>query len=275
MKKLAFYRLFHAVRHNLPLFILYYIAGYILAAVLVLFLTFNYLYTEHVYKNGLPYLATDSLEVRMVKIQDTIWNLFSIHRNLYFCITVLIALALIWLISRKLPLCLPRAMYVCPAGPAEKMHFLKAFLSMKALFLTALLTISCIFMTGTFFYPSPPVLAVQISLTFFTLIAFSLNPDPGNRKEALKYCPDIITEKDSRTVVNIYWSALLLLENTVFYSMLYTASSFTWRTASCWIPVLLINILIAKRYVVPVLMTMLDYEKIYYPLPETAQERMK
>ena len=68
--------------------------------------------------------------------------------------------------------------------------------------------------------------------------------------------------------MNVYWSGLLLLENTIFYACLYTLPSFGWLAAACWIPALLINIWIAKKHLTPVLCTMLDYEKIYYPLPD-------
>ena len=93
---------------------------------------------------------------------------------------------MIWLISRRLPLSLPRALYACPADEQDKLRCLRYYLLWKALFLLLLLIAVCIFWLGTFLLTDPPMLAVQVSLTFFTLIAFSLNPDPGNRKEAFQ-----------------------------------------------------------------------------------------
>lgn len=266
MKKLAFYHFLYALRHNLPLIIVYLIGGYVLGIILAALTSLNMFY-EYVYKHNISLRnAADQDELR-VRMQDIMYNILADNNSVFIFETMVILLLLIWLIARRLPLGLPRALYACPAGPLEKLCYLRIYLTAKTAFLTILLAALWLFWLGTSFLPAP-ALAVQVSLTFFTVIAFSLNPDPGNRREALKQCPDMVTEKSSKTVVNIYWSALLVLENTVFYTCLFTLPSFGWIVAACWIPTLLINIWIAKKHITPVLRTMLDYEKIYYPLPK-------
>lgn len=267
MKKLALYRLLHTLRHHLPILIFYYIAGGILIAVTGVFMFYN-LYTEYIYENGLPFSPDATLEEKRISITNTAFHIMTENGHLFMMIVILISLILIWLTSRKLPLCLPRAMYACPADTSDKLHYLLFYLLLKSLLLAVLLIGFTVYNIGLFFLPDAPFLLIQLSLTFFTLLAFSLNTDPGNRKEALKKCPDMVTERDSKTFVNIYWSALLLLENTIFYSLLYAEPDFMWMTIVCWIPALILNVWLAKRHVIPVLRTMLDYEKIYYPLPE-------
>ena len=113
-------------------------------------------------------------------------------------------------------------------------------------------------------FPAMP----PFSLTSFLLLAFSLNPDPGNRREALKKCPDIVTERSSKTFVSVYWSGLLILENTIFYSVLYVKPDFDWLDTLWWLPALALNIWLTKRHVTPALEIMLDYEKLYFPIRE-------
>lgn len=266
MKKLAFFRFLYALRHSLPVIIVYLIGWYVLSILLTLLTSLNLFY-EYVYTQNISFRdLADPKELR-ARMQDIMYSILADNSYVFICEAMFVLLLLIWLIARRLPLGLPRALYACPAGPREKLCFLRTYLTAKAAFLTLLLTVLWLFWFWTSLLPGP-ALAVQVSLTFFTVIAFSLNPDPGNRREALKECPDMVTEKSSKTVVNIYWSALLVLENTVFYSSLFALPSYSWPAAACWIPALLINIWIARKHITPLLRSMLDYEKLYYPLPE-------
>ena len=258
MKKLAFYRLMLALRSSLPLFVIY-LAGYFIFSILAInFVTVQLLIGVYRERGSLP----QSPEQRSELVMDLILS----NGSLYGCITILLLLVLIWLISRRLPLSLPRVLYACPLNGQEKVRYLRYYLMWKCICLLCVLTAASLIWGFVFYLTHPPILAVQLSLMAFTLMAFSLNPDSGNRREALKKCPDIVTERSSNTFVNVYWSALLLLENTIFYSMLYSASTFTWTDAAWWILPLLLNIYLAKRHVTPVLTLMLNYEKLYFPV---------
>lgn len=259
MKKLAFYRLMLSVWHCLPLFILYVFVYIIATAALLNFVTMQ------LFINLDRAVRTPAYD-DPTRMKELLFGLIQANSYIYYCLVILFLLIVIWLISRRLPLSLPRALYACPADEHDKLRCLKYYLLWKSVFLLVLLTAICTFWLGAFLLMDPPMLAVQVSLTFFTIIAFSLNPDPGNRREALKVCPNMVTERSSATFVSIYWSALLLLENTIFYSLLCAVSSFTWVHAVCWIPALLFNIYLAKKHITPVLKTMLDYEKLYFPV---------
>ncbi|HIX64603.1 MAG TPA: hypothetical protein H9852_09295 [Candidatus Mediterraneibacter colneyensis] len=260
MKKLAFYHLMLRFRRRLPLFLIYF-AGYVIISVFILnFAVAQFLIDVYRKEGGLP----RTYDERQALITDLVVS----NNFVFVCIVMLLLLGLLWLISRKLPLSLPKALYACPLNEQEKLHCLRYYLIWKCICLLAVFFAISFGWFYVSFFTVTPFFAVQLSLTIFTLIAFSLNPDPGNRREALKKCPDIVTEKSSGTFVNIYWSALLLLENTVFYSVLIYNPDFTWADAAWWIPAFLLNLYIAKRHVTPVLKIMLDYEKLYFPIED-------
>ena len=183
------------------------------------------------------------------------------------------SLVLIGLVAARLPLRLPRALYVCAAGTKEKISFLKLYLAGKLIFILLLLALSSLYMGSLFITNSAPPLAIQLSLTVFLFLAFSLNTDPGNRKEAKKKCPDMVTERSSETFVSVYWSALLILENTLFYALVYAGTEWTWPLAALWIPILLVNIYLAVKHTSPVLHHMLQYEKIYFPIADEMERK--
>ena len=208
MKKLAIYRFLYALRHNLPVLLLYLAGGYLLSSILFTF-TVGTLFGDYVWQHNIELPDLSAQNERKARVQELLYTVMTDNYNLLLCEAMLVLLVVVWLIARRLPLALPKALYVCPAGPREKLRYLRIYLTVKAVFLALLLAALTLFWTGTLILPAP-VLAVQVSLTVFTVIAFSLNPDPGNRKEALKKCPDRVTEKSSQTVVNVYWSGLLL-----------------------------------------------------------------
>lgn len=262
MKKLAFYKLMLSLRRNIPLFLLY-MAGYLILSVIVI----NYV-TFWLALDYPDFLSIFRANDRSL-FQDFLLQVIIENQQVYASMAALFVLILILLFSLRLPLHLPRALYVCPAGRTDKLHYLKLYLAGKiSLLVLLLLIITLVTWGGIFFSLNPPVLVVQISLTSFLLLAFSLNPDPGNRREALKKCPDIVTERSSNTFVSVYWSGLLLLENTIFYSVLYVKPDFDWLDTLWWLPALALNIWLTKRHVTPTLEIMLDYEKLYFPIRE-------
>lgn len=184
MKKLAIYRFLYALRHNLPVLLLYLAGGYLLSSILFTF-TVGTLFGDYVWQHNIELPDLSAQNERKARVQELLYTVMTDNYNLLLCEAMLVLLVVVWLIARRLPLALPKALYVCPAGPREKLRYLRIYLTVKAVFLALLLAALTLFWTGTLILPAP-VLAVQVSLTVFTVIAFSLNPDPGNRKEALK-----------------------------------------------------------------------------------------
>lgn len=217
---------------------------------------------QHIYQSDSPEL-----------IQNFLTGLLTQEYSAFACGIAALTLLLIGLVSARLPLRLPRALYACAAGEKEKLRFLKLYLAGKLIFMLLLLILSSLYWKTLFLSTSAPAFAIQISLTVFLFLAFSLNTDPGNRREAKKKCPDMVTERSSETFVSVYWSALLILENTLFYSLVYAGTEWTWPLAALWIPILLVNIYLALKHTSPVLRHVLRYEKIYFPIQNETERK--
>lgn len=266
MIKIALTKLGLEIRRNIPLFLVYAVCFYSLMPFVVIII-FLQLFSESpekllVFRSG----NTEVMETAMA-------NFLTQYSSSFVCGIAVVTLVLIGLVAARLPLRLPRVLYVCAAGAKEKISFLKLYLAGKLIFILLLLALSSLYMGSLFITNSAPSLAIQLSLTVFLFLAFSLNTDPGNRKEAKKKCPDMVTERSSETFVSVYWSALLILENTLFYALVYAGTEWTWPLAALWIPILLVNIYLAVKHTSPILHHMLQYEKIYFPIADEMERK--
>lgn len=246
------------IKKNFLNFLIYFFVYYIGTAVLVQFTLLQYL-GDMIRPDGTyPQAALDDF----ISADSTGIILLSAAS--------LTTIVLLWLMLGRMPIRLSRPMYVCAAGEKEKMHYLRLHLLIKVM-LSMVFTYVLLrfFLVGQFFvsYNWMEVF-VQLCLWFFLLIVLNLRTDPGNRKEALKAEPDMVSEKSREVIAGVYWFALLILENIVFYSLAAARVRWTWWIFLAWCIVLAVNLLLARYCINPVLSYMLSYEKIYYPLPD-------
>ena len=148
MKKLAFYRLMLSVWHRLPLFILYVFVYIIATAALLNFVTMQ------LFINLDRAVRTPAYD-DPTRMKELLFGLVQANSYIYYCLVILFLLIVIWLISRRLPLSLPRALYACPADEHDKLRCLKYYLLWKSVFLLLLLTAICTFWLGAFFLIPP------------------------------------------------------------------------------------------------------------------------
>lgn len=262
MMKLVLSRLWLEIRRNLPWFFIYLFLGLILMAFVGGFMVIQLIFNFYSIYGAVPE------EANQAQVLELIMPLLEQGLTPYACIFSAILLFLIILISSRLPLRIPRALYVCAAGEKEKLRFLKLYLAAKLVFCLLLYTLSAIYMFGFVVSYDITAIFLQVTLMLFLLFAVNLNTDPGNLKEARKQVPDLITERSSATLVSVYWTALLILENTLFYSLTFAGTKWTLPLTAAWIPMFLVNLYIGRRHTVPVLRHMLNYEQLYYPLPD-------
>ena len=266
MMKLVLTQLGLEIRRNIPLFLFYAVCFYFLMP-FIFVIIFLQLISED------PGMRLVFLSDNAALIEDFMINILTQHSAAFACGIAVVTLLLLGLTAARLPLRLPRALYVCAAGTKEKILFLKLYLAGKLIFILLLLALSSLYMGSLFITSSAPSLAIQLSLTVFLFLAFSLNMDPGNRKEAKEKCPDMVTERSSETFVSVYWSALLILENTLFYALVYAGTEWTWPLAALWLPILLVNIYLAVKHTSPVMRHILQYEKIYFPISDEMERK--
>lgn len=264
MIRLVLTKLGLEIRRNLPIILFCAVCYYFLSAVVI-----AAVFAQRIWKfpQAHQVLLSGSTEI----IQNFITELLTREYSAFACAISGLTLLMIGLVASRLPLRLPGALYVCAAGKKEKLLFLKLYLAGKLIFMLLLLLLSAAYMRCLFLFTDGPALAIQISLTVFLFLAFSLNTDPGNFREAKKKCPDLVSERSSETFVSVYWSALLILENTLFYALVFAGTEWTWPLAALWIPVLLVNIYLARKHTSPVLCHMLRYEKIYFPIQDQTE----
>ena len=184
-------------------------------------------------------------------------------------ITAVATILFLWLVLRKMPIRLAMPLYVCAVGEKEKMHYLRLHLVVKVIFSLLLTILVQLFMSGHFFLSGGWMeIVVQLGLWFFLILALNLRTDPGNRKEALEATPDMVTEKSEEVIAGVYWFALLIVENIVFYTLAVTHIAWNHWIFLVWMLLFTVNALIAVRCSSPILSYMLSYEKMYYPLPD-------
>ena len=184
-------------------------------------------------------------------------------------VTAVATILFLWLVLRKMPIRLARPLYVCAAGEKEKMHYLRLHLIVKVCLSLVLAVLVQLFMSGRFFLLGGWMeMVVQLGLWFFLILALNLRTDPGNRKEALEAAPDMVTEKSEEVIAGVYWFALLIVENIVFYTLAVTHITWNHWIFLVWMLLFAVNALIAVRCSSPILSYMLSYEKMYYPLPD-------
>ena len=78
----------------------------------------------------------------------------------------------------------------------------------------------------------------------------------------------MVTEKSEEVIAGVYWFALLIVENIVFYTLAVTHITWNHWIFLVWMLLFAVNALIAVRCSSPILSYMLSYEKMYYPLPD-------
>lgn len=255
----ACYKFCLELRRNLLSFLLLTILYLILSVVIFILVSFSAVLKE--LSGGTTLFSTVDTSI----VRQTVYAVIEDYKPIFTCGGAVSTLLLVLLVCVRLPLKLPKAFYACAAGEQEKLGFLKQYLFLKLGFCVFIVLLATT-LTGTgFLFSSPQAMTIQLLLTVFSVLAFSLNTDPGNRKELKKQSPDLLSEQSSKTLVSVYWSALLIVENTVFYTLTFMETRWTWPLAAAWIPVFLANGILALLHTEPVLRHIIRYENIYLP----------
>ena len=145
MKKLAFYRLMLSLRRNILLFLFYMVCYLVLSIVVINHVTY---WLAFDYPDFISIVRTGDRTL----LQELVFQIIMENQTVYHCISALLTLALIWLFSLRLPLQLPCALHVCPAGKTDKLHYLRLYLTGKITLLVLLLLMITYTGWGGFFF---------------------------------------------------------------------------------------------------------------------------
>lgn len=132
MKKIVFCKLMLSLKRNIPIFLLYFVGYVVLSFIAVNFVTSWFIVNS-------PEALSAARSGDRSLLTEAVVAILTENLRVYGCVIMFFELALIWLISLRLPLQLPRALYVCPAGRTDKLRYLKFYLAVKLLFLVFVL----------------------------------------------------------------------------------------------------------------------------------------
>ena len=128
MIKLVLTKLGLEIRRNIPLFLFYAVCFYFLMP-FIFVIIFLQLISED------PGMRLVFLSDNAALIEDFMINILTQHSAAFACGIAVVTLLLLGLTAARLPLRLPKALYVCSAGEKEKISFLKLYLAGKLTFI--------------------------------------------------------------------------------------------------------------------------------------------
>lgn len=181
----------------------------------------------------------------------------------------LISIIFLYLIMKRIPLRLNKAMFVCAAGEFEKIKYILLQLGVKIIFSFLVMFILMYFLVGGFFISSSLITnVIQIILWFFIILNINLKVGIGERgkREKDKEGYVIITKEEE--IVNVYWFCLLIIEAIAFYSLVNLNINFNLFIILGWLIAFAINTFVAYKYMRPILSKSLSYEEVYRQEPE-------
>ena len=181
----------------------------------------------------------------------------------------LISIIFLYLIMKRIPLRLNKAMFVCAAGEFEKIKYILLQLGVKIIFSFLVMFILMYFLVGGFFISSSLITnVIQIILWFFIILNINLKVGIGERgkREKDKEGYVIITKEEE--IVNVYWFCLLIIEAIAFYSLVNLNINFNLFIILGWLIAFAINTFVVYKYMRPILNKSLSYEEVYRQEPE-------
>ena len=181
----------------------------------------------------------------------------------------LISIIFLYLIMKRIPLRLNKAMFVCAAGEFEKIKYILLQLGVKIIFSFLVMFILMYFLVGGFFISRSLITnVIQIILWFFIILNINLKVGIGERgkREKDKEGYVIITKEEE--IVNVYWFCLLIIEAIAFYSLVNLNINFNLFIILGWLIAFAINTFVAYKYMRPILNKSLSYEEVYRQEPE-------
>ncbi len=175
-------------------------------------------------------------------------------------------------ITKKIPLRLSKAMFVCAAGEKEKMKYMYLQLYIKIIFGFMFIFIASYSYIGKIFLNKGIILnLIELILCFFIILDINLKIGIGEQGLKKKDKEGYIIYSKEEEIVNYYWICLLMLEAIVFYSLSIINVQLNFLGGIGWIIALIVNAYIAYHCINPILKKSLSYEDVYRQIPDTKE----
>lgn len=210
--------------------------------------------------NKTPITTTSEL-YQIITSPQTQYLLISVTNVMYI-------LAL-FLISKKIPLRLSKAMFVCPASDKDKMKYIylqlliKVILGFVFVFLFTYITIGIFFMNKGIVQN-----IIELGLWLFLIITFNLKIGIGEEGLKKKDKNGYIIYTKEEEIINYYFFPMLLLETILFYSLNAIKINSNTFILIGWIIIFIINSYIIYKCTSPIIKKSLSFEDVYRQVPD-------
>lgn len=203
--------------------------------------------------------------------RSTIYELLSQERILKIVIPSInvISVFILFLITKKIPLRLSKAMFVCPLSEKDKMKHMYFQLAIKIILGFIFIFLSTYILIGKAFINKGTIQNILLLLLWLFLITV-FNLRVGIGEEGMRKVDKngyIIYTKEEETI-NYYFFPILILEAIIFYSMDFFNINFNIFILITWIITFLLNGYIIYKNLSPIIKKALSYEDVYRQIPD-------
>lgn len=200
-----------------------------------------------------------------------LYQIIASPQTQYLLITVtnVMYILALFLISKKIPLRLSKAMFVCPASDKDKMKYMylqlliKVILGFVFVFLFTYITIGIFFMNKGIVQN-----IIELGLWLFLILTFNLKVSIGEEGLKKKDKKGYIIYTKEEEIINYYFSPILLIETILFYSLNAIKINSNIFILIGWIIIFIINSYIIYKCTSPIIKKSLSFEDVYRQVPD-------
>lgn len=205
-----------------------------------------------------------------IKTTSELYQIIASPKTQYIIITVtnVMYILALFLITKKIPLRLSKAMFVCPASDKDKMKYMylqlliKVILGFIFVFLSTYLTIGGFFMNKGIIQN-----IIELGLLLFLIITFNLKVGIGEEGLKKKDKKGYIIYTKEEEIINYYFFSILLIETILFYSLNAIKINSNIFIIIGWIIIFIINSYIIYKCTSPLIKKSLSFEDVYRQIP--------
>lgn len=202
--------------------------------------------------------------------RDTVYQILASEQiqNIIIPVTNIIYILTLFLITKKIPLRLSKAMFVCPASDKDKMKYIYLQLLIKVILGFLFIFLSTYFMADVLFINKGLIQnIIELGLWLFLIITFNLKVGIGEEGLKKKDKKGYIIYTKEEEIINYYFFCMLLLETILFYSLNAIKINSNIFILIGWIIIFIINSYIIYKCTSPLIKKSLSFEDVYRQIP--------
>ncbi|TGY44029.1 hypothetical protein E5347_04210 [Clostridium sartagoforme] len=203
--------------------------------------------------------------------RESVYQVFASEQtqNIIISVTNIIYILTLFLITKKIPLRLSKAMFVCPASDKDKMKYMYLQLLLKVILGFVFIFLSTYLMVGVFFINKGLIQnIIELGLLLFLIITFNLKVGIGEEGLKKKDKKGYIIYTKEEEIINYYFFSILLIETILFYSLNAIKINSNIFIIIGWIIIFIINSYVIYKCTSPLIKKSLSFEDVYRQVPD-------